>query len=399
MRETCNRPSIYKVDMSRYLIILLVIALYLVPFYQKRSVAQPETVLKESPAAAHDRGADERPFYSEDLVTRQAPGTIAHVSSIAPAGNNRMACVWYAGSREGAADVSIYYAVYNEKDGTWTDPVVLVSREQASRELGRYIKKLGNPVIFSDKEGRLWLFYASVTVGGWSGTSLNYKTSTDEGLTWTKSRKMMLGPFFNLAANVKNKGVNMDDGSFLLPVYHEFMKKYSQALLVRPGDVGTSYEIRKMTRTGRAIQPSIVHEGGKKLTAFFRNMGPEEKRHVLTSTSDDLGLSWSGLKDTALPNPNSGLDMVRLDSSDWLAVINNSFEDRDNLTMMISGDNGKSWKTLKVLEQLRGNEYSYPSMSRSGQGLYHITYTYNRQGIKHIVFNEAWIRQNKEALN
>lgn len=342
---------------------------------------------------------NDSPFYAEGFVNRQAADTIAHVSSITPAGDNKMACTWYAGSREGGRDVSIYFALYDEEKKAWTGPSVLVNREQASEELGRYIKKLGNPVIFSDKSGRLWLFYASVTVGGWSGTSLNYKVSSDNGQTWAKSRKMILSPFLNLASNVKNKGIDLDDGSFLLPVYHEFIKKYSQVVRVRPGDAGAGFEIRKMTHEGTAIQPSLLYEEGKRLNAFFRNMGPGEKNYVLSASSDDMGLSWSGLEDTTLPNPDSGLDMIRLGSGAYLGVINNSFEDRDNLTMVTSRDKGRTWKTLKVLEDSYGKEYSYPSISRSRQGLYHITYTYNRERIKHVTFNEAWIKQQGGASN
>ena len=73
-------------------------------------------------------------------------------------------------------------------------------------------------------------------------------------------------------------------------------------------------------------------------------------------------------------------------------AINNSFNDRSNLTLVISKDKGKSWKALKVREDGPGKEYSYASINVSDNGLYHLTYTYERKRIKHIVFNEPWIR-------
>ncbi len=381
--------------MIRYSIIVLIILLYIVPFYQGCFFSQKEDWNSKEAASAGE-GAfhiNEEPFYSEDFINQEKPNTICHVSSIAPVDENMMVSTWYAGSREGARDVAIYFSIFDEKKMEWTEPVVLVDREQASNELKRYVKKIGNSLVFNDKNDRLWLFYASITFGGWSGSSLNYKVSLDRGRTWSKSRKMILSPFFNLTNNVKNKGINLKDGSFLLPVYHEFIKKFSQLILVQLKDSTISYEIRKMSRDKKAIQPAILHKGGKNLVAFFRNMGSEEKRYILMAHSDDLGQSWSGVTDSHLPNPNSGFDMIKQNNGTYLGVINNTFHDRNNLTLIISHDEGKTWKPLKILENVHGKEYSYPSIGRSKKGFYHITYTHEKRRIKHVVFNEAWIKR------
>lgn len=111
--------------------------------------------------------------------------------------------------------------------------------------------------------------------------------------------------------------------------------------------------------------------------------------------SSDLGQTWSDLAYTSLPNPNSGFDMVTLTDGAYLGVINNSFQDRSDLTLVISRDVGKTWKVLKVLENAPGKEYSYPSIIRNKQ-YYHITYTYERKRIKHVMFNEAWLKGLKE---
>lgn len=381
--------------MIRISTVLLIILLYLFPFYQNIS---NEVRWDNRTVATQDENrfllSNKKPFYSEGFVTEERPGSISHVSSISPAGNNKIACVWYAGSREGARDVAIYFSIFDEEKATWTKPIILVDRGQCCRELKRYIKKVGNPLLFSDKEDRLWLFYSSITFGGWSGSSLNYKISEDGGYTWSKSRKMILSPFLNLTNNVKNKGISFNDGSFIIPVYHEFIKKFSQLVWVRPTySDGVKLEIRKMTHQKKAIQPSLLYNGGKNLSAFFRNMGPKGSSHILIAYSNDMGQSWSGLSDTHLPNPNSGFDMITLSDGSYLGVINNSFTDRSNLSLVISRDIGKTWKILKVLENTPNREYSYPSINRSGRGFYHITYTYEKRRIKHIVFNEAWIKQ------
>jgi len=335
-----------------------------------------------------------KPFFSELFVNAEHAGTISHVSSITPLSDGSLACVWYQGSREGAKNVSIYISFFRSGASAWSEPIVLLSREQSSRELGRYVKKLGNPMIFSDSRKRLWLFYASVFAGGWSGASLNFKMSPDGGTTWLPSEKMILSPFFNLTNNVKNKAIELDDGSLLVPVYHEFITKYSQLVHFIPGGDGVRYEIWNMTSEGKAIQPSIIPDGNRRLTAFFRNMGDEKKKHILRSTSSDLGKTWTPLSETPLPNPNSGFDMIGLGNGAYLGVINDSFENRNNLTIVLSEDRGKTWRPVKVIESKKDSEYSYPSIVRDNSGTYHVTYTYERKKIKHIRFNEEWLKQN-----
>ena len=58
---------------------------------------------------------------------------MCHVSSIAAAGDNRLICTWYAGSREAAPDVALYHAFYEEKTGTWSEPQVLLGADFAGK--------------------------------------------------------------------------------------------------------------------------------------------------------------------------------------------------------------------------------------------------------------------------
>jgi predicted neuraminidase len=377
--------------MKRLLIICLIVLLYLPPLY--RSYYGQRNVNQEGLASAFQARADSKPYFEEDFVNEARPGKICHVSSVCPAGTGKVACTWYSGSGESRPDVAIYLSIFDEATSRWSVPRVIVDRDSCSKELKRYVRKVGNSLIYRDGRGRLWLFYSSVIVGGWSGSSLNYKVSIDDGKTWSGSKKLVLSPFFNLTENVKNKGINIDRDSFIIPAYHEFARKYSEILHFHTSDGAVTYTVRKMTRRYDAIQPSVLRNGEGGLIAFFRNMSPGRNNHVLFAKSDDMGRTWSDPRETTLPNPDSGLDMIRLRDGGYLGVINDSYQGRGNLTLVLSRDGGKTWEPIKVLEDKPGREYSYPSINRSASGLYHITYTYERERIKHVVFNEAWIRQ------
>jgi len=380
--------------------IIIVILLYMAPFLDKYYYLK-DVCLNKSSLEINNNGekwGDEPPYYVENFVNPSKPGVMCHSSSIVMAGEQKILCTWYAGSREGAGDVAIYRAVYQEATGNWSEPQVLVDRRQCSTELRRHVRKLGNPVVAKDSRNRLWLFYSSTAFGGWSAASLNFKVSRDDGKTWSASKKLILSPFFNLSTNVKHPGVNLQEGSFLLPVYHEFINHFPQLLLFCPETADPRYEIRSITQAGRAIQPVLVPQGGENLTAFFRNTARQKEKYILMAQSNDMGATWSPPMSTSLPHPNSGLVMVRMDDGAYLGVINYSFSHRENLTLVMSRDAGKTWDILKVLEQGEGKEYSYPAITRSHR-YYHVTYTYERERIKHLAFNEAWLKRLRDHGN
>jgi predicted neuraminidase len=233
------------------------------------------------------------------------------------------------------------------------------------------------------------LLFASAAIGGWSTCSLNYKVSADEGRNWTPSRKLVLSPFFNLTQNVKNKPVLLDDGSWLLPVYHGLIVKQSGVLRVRPQGGGMTYQVTRMTRSDRAIQPALMALGGSRLLALFRNIAGGS---VLCADSDDAGQSWSGIKALAQQNPDAGLDAIRLESGVLLAALNGG-TNRATLVLALSEDGGATWHVVRTLEEQSGREYSYPSLAMDDTGNIHLSYTFERRRIKHRVFNEAWLRE------
>src|SRR4030095_15839714 len=160
-RLTMNGPA------TRGIVILLAVVLNAAPWLD----AGDPTPGFITTARAETTAAP--PLFEEEFLNPDSTLPMSTVARICELPDGSLAATWYAGSREGASDVAIYLSTKPAADPRWSAPRAIVTRASATRDLNRYIKKVGNPLIFADSGGRLWLIYVTVSVGGWSGSSLN----------------------------------------------------------------------------------------------------------------------------------------------------------------------------------------------------------------------------------
>ena len=132
-----------------------------------------------------------------------------------------------------------------------------------------------------------------------------------------------------------------------------------------------------------AIQPTILFHGDARLEA----LGRTRQGRIFEVWSDDNGKTWGPVRLTGLPNPNAGIDAVTLADGRYLLVYNDTTEGRTPLNVAVS-KNGSDWRMALVLEDEPG-EYSYPAVIQAADGRVHITYTWRRERIKHVVLDPA----------
>jgi predicted neuraminidase len=131
------------------------------------------------------------------------------------------------------------------------------------------------------------------------------------------------------------------------------------------------------------IQPTLLLHPGGKIQMLCRST----VSHILSSWSSDNGRTWSEFTSAGLPNPNSGIDAVTLKDGRQLLVYNHLSRGRNILNVAVSED-GMSWRPAALLENdIKGTEFSYPAVIQTKDGLVHITYTWNRTQIRHIVID------------
>jgi predicted neuraminidase len=388
--------------MNRRLVIILffvTLGLYVLPVYQWHFAGHrdPGTFVAGPVTAAIP---PDEPFIHREFISPDTGSGMVHVGSMCELSGGGLAAAWYGGTREGARDVAIFLSVKGPGDAvSWSRPEKVVDRASASRELGRYVKKVGNPVLFSDSGDRLWLAYVTIAAGGWSGSSLNVKWSDDAGMTWTNSLRLTLSPFFNISELVRNRPLPLSSGGIAVPIYHEFLGYFPEILWLQPGLKAPGIHFKKSRMTGGQsfIQPSVVAFGPSLATAFYRCRSP--KKAIGTAVTKDAGATWSEPQALSLPNPDAALDALLLSDQRILMAFNDSAANRENLRLAVSHDQGRHWTRVATLESAPGREFSYPYMIRTQDGQIHLIYTWDRKQIQHVVFNEAWIdAQMKGAI-
>lgn len=359
--------------------------------------AAPLTKTSFSPLPRSDLSIDHDPFMAQEFINPNHGSGIVHVGSICEMPDGRLAAAWYGGAREGAKDVAIFFTEKPPGLGAlWSSPRILVDRTSATRELNRYIRKVGNPILFSGPGKQLWLIYVTITMGGWSGSSLNVKISHDAGHTWSDSQRLTLSPFFNISELVKGRPLplDMEDGGesgFAAPIYHEFLGYFPEILWIASSEKNREIIYRKSRMAGgnAFIQPSIATVDSKWATAFYRCRS--QAKRIGVARTQDGGQTWSLPGILALPNPDSAVDALPLSGGRILLAFNDSQNSREILRLAVSSDQGLHWIRIHTLENSPKQEFSYPYMIRGRNGFIHLVYTWKRKRIKHVVFNEAWV--------
>lgn len=331
---------------------------------------------------------EEATLFRHELIVKENTFPANHGSTIVELEPGHLMSCWFAGSKEAARDVQIYCSDRKIDAPGWSVPRAVVKKGESSR--GAANKFVGNPVLFKDQQGTVWLFYEAVKAFGHSASVVDYKVSLDNGLTFSNGRPFA-GSLTNFGHLPRNRPLQLSSGRFMVPVYREFLKTAGYVIMVTPQN-GEIIGRKTYTIPGSDhLQPSLTikeeADGTNKVFAYLRN---KKGKKVLVSSFDFLQGTFSTPKETSLPNPNAAVDAVTTDDNKILMVYNDSSTGRSPLSLGIS-DDGVSFKKIFDIETTPG-EWSYPCIMRDGAGIYHLTYTYNRTSIKYVTFDVNWLK-------
>jgi predicted neuraminidase len=338
------------------------------------------------------------PLHAEFIYDR-GPYPQVHASTLVETEGGTLLAAWFGGTEEGHDDVSIWVA--RREADRWS---VGVKVAEGVQDAGRRYPTW-NPVLFQPRGGPVQLYYkVGPSPREWWGMVVE---STDGGRAWGTPRRLpdgILGP-------IKNKPVQLADGTIVAGSSTEAVKGDAWRVHVELSrDGGRTWQKVAIDNAGfNAIQPGILQHADGRLQLLCRS----KEMHVPTSWSSDGGRTWTPLTASSLFSVNSGSDAVTLKDGRHLIVYN--YRDRiggapENYTPAIragipgapSGErarwplvvsisrDGVAWQRAVTLDDAPNRHgYAYPAVIQTRDGKVHVSYTFNREKIKHVVLDPA----------
>jgi predicted neuraminidase len=378
----------------------------------------------------------EEPLYESGLV---APLDTLHnhASSLVELPGGDLLAVWYRGSGERTADdVEIVAARRPLNQTAWSQRFPLADTPNFPDT---------NPALLVDSRSRLWLIWPVIIANQWHTALLKYRITLDYPIPgapprWEHADNLLfiprnfeervqevITPWLEKEKNEERRKylerlldragdkyfsrmgwmprvhpLELPSGRILVPLYSD---GYDFSIVAITDDFGETWASSEPILGAGAVQPSIVRRRDGVLVAYMRDNGPAPKR-MLRSLSRDEGVTWSEARDTDIPNPGAGLEVIVLEDGTWAMVNNDTEKGRHSLAVWLSEDEGATWSWKRHLELDRRPEdagsFHYPSLIQARDGSLHVTYSYflnhlpegaPRKTIKHARFNTAWVRQ------
>ena len=339
--------------------------------------------------------AQNLPLQPPPIITQPGPKYAAEsrlwqgIPGLEQARNGRLWAVWYSGGTGEGPDNYIILATSEDDGRTWSQPVLTVDPPGMVRAY--------DPCLWHDPLGRLWLFWAQSydffdgRAGVWC---IRCDDSTVARPAWSAPRRIANGVMMN-------KPTALSTGEWLLPtavwayrtphlpeLSHE---RYSNVLCTT--DQGETFSIR-----GGADVPDrqfdehmIVERKDGSLWMLVRT-----RYGIGESVSTDRGCTWSPGKPSPLGGPGSRFFIRRLRSGRLLLVNHHNFTKRNNLTAMLSDDDGQTWYGHLLLDGR--SQVSYPDGIEAEDGRIYVIYDRERYGAKEVlmaVFTEQDVIQGR----
>lgn len=329
----------------------------------------------------------EQAIVAEYILSPNIEDFDCHSSSLIEVAPGILCAAWKGGLGKGKCNVDmkqnvgIWISLF--KDDQWNKPQQVV---HASNSV------CWSPVLTKNLNGELILFYR-IGLDPRHTISL-FKSSYDGGVTWSKEDILPAGiigptkakPLMDIEGNMicgSSVEVGSPEDEFKATAcWVEIFSKDQQWSKYGPIEIPGK-------RFG-CIEPALFWGSDTlKLLCRDRSHRVGSEGWVWMAESQDRGKSWSELRKTNLPNPDSGVEVLSLDNDTTLLIYNNSHTNRYPLSLALSKDGGDSWNLLFNIEEESGE---FPSATLDSKGYLHVSYAWVPRGktqrqIKHIVMD------------
>lgn len=289
------------------------------------------------------------------------------IASMEKTKNGRLFCVFYSG---GVREMYGNYAVMvkSDDDGkSWSDAITVVVPDDDNH-------RIFDDNVWLAPDGKLWFWWSQEPNHAVFASVC--ENPDDDCLLWSEPKYIGDGVMMN-------KPIVISDSSWLFPIalWHAdvaVMSKIKEdadkkAFVYLTTDCGKTFrKLGGVDAPKRCFDEHIVVENSdKSLSMYIRTL-----YGIAKSNSFDGGKSWTEAQDSGIAGPNSRFFIRRLKSGRFLLVNHYNFTGRNNMTAMLSEDDGKTWLETKLL--LDAGNVSYPDGTQDDDGFIYVVCDHER---------------------
>mgnify|MGYP001159616623 FL=1 len=350
--------------------------------------------------------------------------------------NGRLMATWFAGSREGSEDQVAVASMLEPSKKEWSDPTIILSQFDYNGD--RWVPEQTCPIETSE---------GTTMVYTWANPLSSFKlydrgdgkvsgeasvTSISSAITYGKVWARDLPECRPFRFRLKNgRAVDIEcisgmyglpergivfqgqpvlrdvklgpAGGWLIP-YHtqrEPLWMHSRFLPVEgDGITGIDNDVDLYEVPG-CLEPALTQLLDGRWLCYMR-YNLQDWPHgvsggfIWRSESLDGGRTFSKPVLTNLRNPHSGIDVAVGKSGRLLILYNDSHQLRTPLTLGISEDEGITFSTRDI--ETGVGEFSYPKLHQTNDGIWRAMYTYQRDCIAEVCFEEEWLLDGRKVI-
>ena len=353
---------------------------------------------------------DGRVYWNEEMGTIEAriPNggyRSGHGPALLELPNGDLLCVWFAGSFEGNADVHIVCSRLEKDSEAWTEPVDVSGDPERSEQ---------NPSLFYGPDGAAWCMYTAQLDRQAGKDNMQFtavvrcQKSTDGGRTWGPYETVFPeeGTFCRQPIQILSNG-RWIFSNWLCTDSAEGLSGDPTAFRISD-DQGKTWRTVMMPESHGHVHANVVELEPGHLVAFMRN---REAYRIHRSESFDYGETWSEPKPTPLPNNNSSISAIKLQSGRVAIAYNPTCTPdpqpgkaawpglRCPVAVALSEDGGLTFPIIRWMERGEGyigdenktnnKQYEYPYLMQTKDGIIHLAYAaWTRDAMKYVRFTE-----------
>ena len=360
---------------------------------------------------------DGRVYYDADLGTLEARlptggYPTAHAPALLELPNGDVLCCWFAGSYEGSADIHIICSRLPKGTAAWLPPVDISNDPTRSEQ---------NPSLFYGPDHKVWAMYTAQLDRQAGKDNMQFTSvvrcqkSADGGATWGDYETVFPeeGTFCRQPIQILKNG-RWIFGNWVCTDSVDGLSGDPTAFRISD-DEGKTWRRVDMPQSHGHVHANVVEMDDGHLLAFMRS---READFIYRSESFDWGDSWSVPQPTPLPNNNSSISALRLQSGRVAIAYNPTSTPnpqpgkaawpglRCPVAVALSEDGGLTFPLIRWMERGEGYmgeenrtnnlQYEYPYLMQCANGDLMLAYAaFTRAGVKWMRFTEQAVLGEK----